>query len=423
MSPARVDGIRAVNAIDVVEMAYRLDGNESEWLSALLARARPDIDSGGGVYAFTGNENVPNLEASPVFVQHELDPGFGQCLLELNRDAPRDIYDLLRTRLVTCGGLVEELGESSPVVQHFQGVLRPSGFCDGFSMFAHDAEGGSVSISAPSRHVIHAAPRVRGIWRRVGLHVASALRLRRKLASQPAVRDALLDPSGQLHDVEDSIKDDARARRALVSAVRAMERARSSKMRASAGEALDLWRGLVAGEWSLIEHWESGGRRYLAAYRNRPEVRDPRALTPTERSMLRYLGLGATNKDIVYALGLPLSTVSTSVTRILKKLRLRSRVDVALLGDPSRMDRLNLEVDGEHIDVLAVDARLDAAATATLSRTETEVAASVARGLSNQQIATERQVSPRTVANQLRSIYEKLGVKNRGELAHTLTRR
>jgi hypothetical protein len=32
---------------------------ESEWLDGLLARARPDLDTGCGVYAFTGNENVP----------------------------------------------------------------------------------------------------------------------------------------------------------------------------------------------------------------------------------------------------------------------------------------------------------------------------------------------------------------------------
>ena len=59
-----------------------------------------------------------------------------------------------------------------------------------------------------------------------------------------------------------------------------MERARTKKERSDPDRALDLWRALVAGEWSLVEKWESDGRRYLAAYRNAPDVHDPRALTP-----------------------------------------------------------------------------------------------------------------------------------------------
>ena len=423
MPTSRAGDIRAVSAVDVVEMAYRLDGTEAEWLSALLERTRSDLDRGCGVYAFTGNEAVPNLQASPVFVQHDLDPAYGARLVEVNRDAPEDIFELLRSRLVTCDGLVHGLGADSPVVKHFRSVMEPIGVADGFSLFAHDAEGGSVSISAPSRTVITPAPRVRGIWRRVGLHVASALRLRRKLVARTAVRDALFDPSGRVHDADVSIKDDGTARDALVAAIHAIERARSKEMRATTDKALELWRGLVAGQWSLVEHWESGGRRYLAAYRNRPEMRDPRALTSTERSILKYLALGATNKDIVYVLGLPLGTVSTSVTRILKKLRLKRRVDVALLGDPSRMERLDVGVGDEDIGVLSVDARPYGDAAAALSEAELEVASYVVRGLSNEEIARERQVAVRTIANQVRSIYAKLEINSRSQLANALTRR
>ncbi len=423
MSPSRAADIRAESAVDVVEMAYRLDGTEAEWLADVLQRTRSDIDNGCGVYAFTGYDAVPNLPASPVFVQHDLDPQYAARLMEANRDAPSAIYDLLRKRLVTCGGLAQELGPDSPVVKHFRSLMEPIGVSDGFSMFAKDAEGGSVSISAPARKTLHPAPRVRGIWRRVGLHVASALRLRRKLVAQSAVRDALIDPSGRVHDAGLSVKDDNTARGALIASVRDMERARSKELRKSSGEALELWRGLVAGQWSLVEHWESGDRRYLAAYRNSPEARDPRALTPTERSILKYLTHGATNKDIVYALGLPEGTVSTSVTRILKKLRLKRRVDVALLGDPSRMERLDIAVDNEEIGVLAVDARPRGEAAALLSDAELEVATYVVRGLSNEQIASARQVAVRTVANQVRSIFEKLGIENRSQLAQALTRR
>lgn len=413
--------IRALRAIDTVESAYRLEGTEAEWLDAVLAASRPDLEAGCGVYAFTGDESVPNFQASTAFAQRDLDAGFAARLAEVNRDAPADVNELLRKRLVTCGGLEQTLGPMSPILRSFRAVMEPTGVKDGFSLFAKDAQGGNVTIAAPSRSVVSLAPRVRGIWRRVGLHVASALRLRRKLAAQATVRDALLDPSGKVQDATTSLARDRSAQAVLVRAVAAMEKARSGAMRGSPDRALSLWRGLVAGEWSLVDHWESGGRRYLAAYRNRPDLRDPRALTPAECATLEYLVLGASNRDIAFALGLPAGTVSSSVTKIMKKLGVRRRVDLALIADPSRMDRLDVPVEDREIGVLTVDARPRGASAGALSVVELEVTSFVVRGWSNERIARERQVSPRTIANQLRSIYEKLGITNRTQLARAVT--
>lgn len=52
-----------------------------------------------------------------------------------------------------------------------------------------------------------------------------------------------------------------------------------------------------------------------------------------------------------------------------------------------------------------------------LTAAETEVARLAARGLSNAEIAARRNVSVRTVANQMASILRKLGVSSRRELA------
>lgn len=414
--------IRALRAIETVESAYRLDGTEAEWLDAVLAAARPDLDTGCGVYAFTGNAAAPNFDASPVFAQHDLDMGYASRLVELNRDAPPEMMELLSKTLVMCGGLEQTLGPKSPVVQSLRRIMKPTGIKDGFSLFAKDAQGGNVTLSAPSRSIVSLAPRVRGIWRRVGLHVASSLRLRRKLATQATVRDALLDPSGKMQDATKAMARDRSAQTVLVRAVAAMEKARSEAMRASPERALDLWKGLVAGEWSLVDHWESGGRRYLAAYRNRPELRDPRALTPAECATLKYLALGASNKDICFALGLPAGTVSSTVTKVMKKLGVKRRVDLALLADPARMDRFDLSVADEEVGVLTVDARPRGAAAEALSIVELEVTSYVARGWSNERIARERQVSARTIANQLRAIYGKLGIENRSQLVRATTK-
>ena len=59
-------------------------------------------------------------------------------------------------------------------------------------------------------------------------------------------------------------------------------------------------------------------------------------------------------------------------------------------------------------------------APSKLSRAEAAVAIAVARGLAVAEVARERRTAVRTVANQLRSVYAKLGVRSRFELARML---
>src|SRR5262249_30051953 len=75
-----------------------------------------------------------------------------------------------------------------------------------------------------------------------------------------------------------------------------------------------------------------------------------------------------------------------------------------------------IEVDGVRLAVAQAD-EPSRVADARLSVAEREVARMVARGLSNQAIARARGASPRTIANQLASIYQKLGIDSRIQLA------
>lgn len=55
-----------------------------------------------------------------------------------------------------------------------------------------------------------------------------------------------------------------------------------------------------------------------------------------------------------------------------------------------------------------------------LTKAEQIVAVLVSQGLSNRQIAAIRERSPRTIANQLRSIYTKLEIESRQQLVRLL---
>jgi DNA-binding CsgD family transcriptional regulator len=123
-------------------------------------------------------------------------------------------------------------------------------------------------------------------------------------------------------------------------------------------------------------------------------------LTPRERQVAALAARGHANKVIAYDLGLTVSTVSVYLGKAARKLGVRGRVALicayhAEVGDEPRLP-------------------------AVLSGSERAVAAYVLRGASNAQIAALLTKSPRTVANQIASIFRKLRVRSRGELAALL---
>jgi DNA-binding CsgD family transcriptional regulator len=73
---------------------------------------------------------------------------------------------------------------------------------------------------------------------------------------------------------------------------------------------------------------------------------------------------------------------------------------------------------GEEIQVFSVPSGQQGGSR--LSPAEGEVLRLLLRGYRNKEIAQVRKVSPRTVANQVASIFRKLGVQSRSELAAKL---
>jgi DNA-binding NarL/FixJ family response regulator len=55
--------------------------------------------------------------------------------------------------------------------------------------------------------------------------------------------------------------------------------------------------------------------------------------------------------------------------------------------------------------------------TTPLTQREEQIVRAIARGLMNRQIAEELRISEQTVKNQLTTIYQKLGVQSRVQLA------
>lgn len=179
--------------------------------------------------------------------------------------------------------------------------------------------------------------------------------------------------------------------------------------------------GLVAGRWSLVDHFDGDGRRFVVARRNDPDAGDPRGLTQRERQVAEFVGLGRSAKEIAYLFGVSTSAVSNAIARVQVKLGLGSRVEVAAFFAPSglRSRLAEFELAGEPLAAASLPL-LDGEIVGLLTDAERDVALLVLQGATNAAIGAARDTSEHTVAAQLQSIFGKVGVHSRSELATRL---
>jgi DNA-binding NarL/FixJ family response regulator len=164
--------------------------------------------------------------------------------------------------------------------------------------------------------------------------MATAYRLRRRLsaAEPPAVdpsigAEAVLETNGKIAHAEAPASSGA-ARRLLASAAISVERARGSLRHHAPERAVAEWKGLVAARWTLLEHFEHDGRRYLLARKNDPATPPFELLSERERQVVAFASLGHPNKLIAYELGIATSTVGVLLSRAMRKLGVSSRTEL-----------------------------------------------------------------------------------------------
>ncbi len=417
---------RSSFAIDVVETGYRLDGSASEWFDRVLAQLSRELELGLGVFAVTYRFDAKQLQLGQLVGR-----GCPDTILQFTRamyeHLPGEVSSAIRRSPGDCQA-ISEFSRLLPAgdLRGPREALASLGLADGLMMAHPDGEGGWLAFGAYSARPLRTVPGQRTMWRRVCAHLATGWRLRGRLGTSRAALEAVVSRKGRVVSAE----GEAAERRNLVrleQAARSIDRARGSLRYRAPMEAMELWKGLVAGRWSLIERVEADGARVLVAHQNAPHLRDPRGLSARESAVVELAMTGASNKQIAYALGLSAATVSGHLASAQAKLRVSSRAELIGLGlarmraeagrtrvGEDELGMLVLEAEAETIDEpLKLDERLTGA--------ERDVARLVARGMSNAAIAAQRGSSVRTVANQLASIFGKLGVFSRSELVLALS--
>jgi len=328
-----------VDAIRAIEACYAPVVTGEAWLGG-IAEALSSIDQGSGVrvlsLAMREGHAVGLAGADrglvPMDWRHVVDRWMGASRGLLTAWlSPAPPVDLASRRLARLSPA--ERSEASALL----GEERVE---DALGIVAFDPTGIGVLVSVPSLHPIRLPARAIHVLGRVAAHIASAHRLRMRVAVGPSTAhavEAVIDPSGRVTHAE-GLAQEPDLRQQLVLAVRDVERARGRMRRTDPMEAAELWKGLVEGQWSLVDRVESDGRRFILAHRNDLGLQDPLALTQRERDVLGCIALGHANKYVAYQLGLRPSTVAEHLRRGMAKLGLHSRREVIdLLGPMARL--------------------------------------------------------------------------------------
>lgn len=204
-----------------------------------------------------------------------------------------------------------------------------------FSMNHHIDGHGATCVVGRLQRVGQLRPADRTMWLRFSAHIKSGLRLRRRLSAQLASSvaapsdGAVLDPMGRVvHAEGEASREDARHTLGLLT--RNVDRARAARTGRDA-EALAVWEGLVDGRWSLVEQFDSDGRRFMLAHKNPEGVVDPRGLSNLESRIARLAARGFSDKLVAYHLGIAEGTVSSQLARAIRKLGLAGRAELVRL--------------------------------------------------------------------------------------------
>lgn len=322
--------------IAVIEAAYQLDVPDRHWKEGILAKASPMLDAGRGMVMFeidaTEPDTAPRIHGTVATGPHP------ELLCDFVRQiqpqmGSREVRRVYRTPFVyaTTSERMNHVYEDFRDDPIFRSVGHPHGLYDFQGTQIVDPDGKLLILGAPLERVQTSTEPTKRRWERLSAHIAAAYRLRRTdpLADVDADDvDAVLNPDGTLAEARhDKIKNSA-FRQALEEQTRHIERARGGVRNNHPDDAIDLWKALVRGEYSLIEKVDTDGRRFFLARRNAPVVKQPTALSTRESQVVHLVALGHSNQLIAYELGLAESTIATLLSRARRKLNVDSRTDL-----------------------------------------------------------------------------------------------
>jgi DNA-binding CsgD family transcriptional regulator len=316
-----------IDSVAVIEAIYRLEVPQEDWLRRIAkhsaaALANPNFAAYGVTYDAS---DVRDMRFSPTATVNAARPAMARLLETeipaLCRRSPDMVTAVFRR---TGFGLHTDLPWGEKLRKDLEPLMRAVGILDilGINGVSVDGRSAHVGVLLPRRM----APVDPDLLARLSSHLAAGFRLRQRLHGRSPIdqAEAVLEPNGAVaHATGPAKASDVRA--TLSEAAVKLDRLRSTVGRRDPERAVRLWKALIDARWSLVDHFERDGKRYLLAQRNDWDIGPFEVLTQRERQVVALAALGHANKMIGYTLGIAVSTVGVLLTRASRKLGAPSR--------------------------------------------------------------------------------------------------
>ena len=333
--------------IQLVEAAYDIQAEPRAWFDRLVESADGLIGDGLGTIGVHGRRQAPG--ALPDIAAASGSNELLMMQMMLVRDLPRSTID--EGTETGVAAVMEKYREQPEHVDVFKRHFRTLGAEDALSVTGIDTDGQGIHLFSLKESPTKVDAWERTRWKMLTAHLSAGLRLRTAL-SEPAAgsapperAEAVIDPRGF------KVAELAGSESARESVDVLRETARQlDKVRASGeqdpNETLESWEALLRGRWSIVDWFDTDGRRYVLALPNPPGVIDPRALTERESQVAAYAAIGESHKIIGYRLGISRVRVTNHLRSVMGKLgvkthaelvhRLRGFSQVPVRDDPMR---------------------------------------------------------------------------------------
>ena len=322
--------------LQTLEVAYDLSAGEERWVAELLECAEPWLAQRFWTFVATYRRSASGAlrvhcfrdTGAPYDVRAAVDGGTA----DLDDPARDAIYGGFAAHTLS------QLWAVHPAVKEVFDARTPLPTRDLLQITCRSGAGQGVLFGAGLLEPTTFSSAQLMRFSRVAAHVAAAHRLRTLLEDEPAPADlpaharseAVIGSDGKLVHAEGEAKTPT-AREQLRDAALVIDRARSRRGLRAPGEALEAWKALVAGRWTIVDHFDSDQRRYLVAMVNPPELSVPLALEADEARIAEYAAQGYSQKYIAYELGLDQAEVSRKLRSALAHLGLSRRTDLVAL--------------------------------------------------------------------------------------------
>ncbi len=317
---------------EILELAYRIDLPKPTWMKQLAELIHRRRGLGPGALAYELDISKPDRpgELGSVAATGDIE-GFAHNTEPLHRSLSTRVYH----RVLQCGthcstirSRLKRLGSSLEEYPLLEGMIRDSGADDIWAVSTVNPDAHTLTFSIPLQRRYSPPLRETEFWGKIGTHIAAGHRLRRRMTAAPTETQAaaVLDPDGSAVELREEA---APHRDTLRRTVRALDRAKARDYRTGSSETVDLWKGLLAGEWSLVDKVDTDGKRYVLAIRNDPDARAPHPLSRREAQVATYIAQGRSHKGVSYELGIAMSTVGTHLRNALDKLGLSSHAELS----------------------------------------------------------------------------------------------